>query len=101
MKIWEFSTSSTLTTHLRQLSVFEERAYTGLLEGRYTMETSSVSEPFIMATVHRIAASGANTRLMCSPRCRWTDAPCLRWMFVFVQVRLADAAAPFLRKMGV
>ncbi|KAL1951228.1 hypothetical protein VTO73DRAFT_377 [Trametes versicolor] len=44
-KIWEFSTSNNLAAHLRQLELFEQRAYTGLLEGRYSMETPSSDVP--------------------------------------------------------
>ncbi|OJT08469.1 hypothetical protein TRAPUB_652 [Trametes pubescens] len=54
-KIWEFSTSSNLVAHLRQLDVFQQRAYTGLLEGRYSMETPSVRE----------AAAGCNRAELC------------------------------------
>ncbi|KAI0830788.1 TPR-like protein [Trametes gibbosa] len=45
MKIWEFSGSARLPTHLRQLEVFEERAYSGLLEGRYTLDTPTSEVP--------------------------------------------------------
>ncbi|KAH9858277.1 TPR-like protein [Lenzites betulinus] len=45
MKIWEFSTSSRLLAHLPQLELFEERAYSGLLEGKYTLDTPTSDVP--------------------------------------------------------
>ncbi|KAI0375480.1 TPR-like protein [Pilatotrama ljubarskyi] len=45
LKIWEFSPSDKLKHHMRQVEEFEVRAYTGLLEGKYTMETPSTEVP--------------------------------------------------------
>ncbi|KAI0639883.1 TPR-like protein [Trametes polyzona] len=42
MKIWEFNPSSNLKTHMLQLEKFEQRAYVGLLEDRYTLDTPTV-----------------------------------------------------------
>ena len=42
-KIWEFNPGDKLRRHIHQLDMFEARAYTGLLEEKYTMDTPSVS----------------------------------------------------------
>ncbi|KAI8981187.1 hypothetical protein BD414DRAFT_92827 [Trametes punicea] len=45
-KIWEFSPSDKLTKHIEDLNRFEERAYTGLLDRKYTMATPSSEVSF-------------------------------------------------------
>ncbi|KAI0652345.1 TPR-like protein [Trametes meyenii] len=45
LKIWGGSSSNKLGHHIRELDVFEERAYTGLLDKDYTMETPSSQIP--------------------------------------------------------
>lgn len=42
-KIWEFNPADKLRSHIHQLDEFETRAYTGLLEGKFAMDTPSVS----------------------------------------------------------
>ncbi|KAM5536003.1 hypothetical protein V8D89_010261 [Ganoderma adspersum] len=42
-KIWEFNPADKLRSHIHQLDEFETRAYTGLLEGKFAMDTLSVS----------------------------------------------------------
>ncbi|TBU34429.1 TPR-like protein [Dichomitus squalens] len=44
-KIWEFNPADKLQPHIHQLDEFETRAYTGLLEERYTMNTPSSDIP--------------------------------------------------------
>ncbi|OSD06163.1 TPR-like protein [Trametes coccinea BRFM310] len=41
LKIWEMSPSDKLTRHIPDIDRFEQRAYTGLLEKKYTLETPS------------------------------------------------------------
>ena len=41
-KIWAFNPFGVLRRHMRQLNAWETAAYTGLLQGRFTMETPSV-----------------------------------------------------------
>ena len=42
-KIWEFNPADKLRSHIHQLDEFETHAYTGLLEGKFAMDTPSVS----------------------------------------------------------
>ncbi|KAJ2996871.1 hypothetical protein NUW54_g7190 [Trametes sanguinea] len=45
LKIWEMSPSDKLTRHIPDIDRFEERAYTGILEKKYTLETPSSEVP--------------------------------------------------------
>ena len=41
-KIWEVSMADKLKTHLLDVELFQQRAYAGLLEKKYTKDTPSV-----------------------------------------------------------
>lgn len=45
LKIWQSFPTTPLKENMYQLAVWETRAYTGLLQDRYTLQTPSVSEP--------------------------------------------------------
>ena len=42
LTIWGSSPSDKLPNHMRQIDLFDERAYTGLLDRKYSMETPAV-----------------------------------------------------------
>ncbi|CDO73147.1 hypothetical protein BN946_scf185007.g202 [Trametes cinnabarina] len=46
LKIWEMSPSDKLTRHIPDIDLFEQRAYTGILEKKYTLETPSSEVSF-------------------------------------------------------
>ena len=45
LKIWEHGGATPLKENVRQLALWETRAYTGLLRGEHTMATPSVRVP--------------------------------------------------------
>ena len=47
LKIWEHGGATPLKENVRQLALWETRAYTGLLRGEHTMATPSVRVPII------------------------------------------------------
>ena len=47
LKIWEHGGATPLKENVRQLALWETRAYTGLLRGECTMATPSVRVPII------------------------------------------------------
>ena len=53
-KIWAYNPFGRLKEHMRELAIWEERAFAGLLEDRFTMETPSVPPTL---TCHRIQRS--------------------------------------------